>query len=95
MAGIKVLSDDIFDLDKHPIPANEKKQEGKHTHYEAMFLMEADMQEQIVRQKDESNDVRWIQLTEVKDYTDSHNMLRMVEKTAKVVGAALASNLPD
>src|SRR5690349_18598438 len=53
------LSDGIFDLDIHPIPA--RKDFPEHFHYDVRFCFEADETEPIVV-SNESLDVKWISI---------------------------------
>jgi len=68
----------IFDLDVHEIAA--WKQEPAHFHYDVRFLVLADDTEPILI-SDESNDLQWFHLHEVRDANPSRSLERMVEKT--------------
>ncbi|MFN5554896.1 MAG: NUDIX hydrolase [Chryseotalea sp.] len=78
--GIKhysILAESIFDLDIHRIP--ERKDMPAHDHYDIRILVQAsDKQEIIV--SEESHDLKWFALDEVKNLTDEQSVLRMVEK---------------
>ena len=74
---ISVISPAIFDIDIHEIP--ERKGIPAHLHYDVRFLFEADKDEPIIV-SEESNDLAWVKLSEVKHHNDSQSMLRMVDK---------------
>ncbi len=75
----KLLQEEIFDLDIHPIPARGGFPE--HLHYDIRFLFEADRNEQVIV-SDESHDVAWIALQELSVLTqDNLSIMRMVKKT--------------
>ena len=78
---LSLLKDDIFDIDVHKIPENEKYKE--HYHYDIRYLMEAEEVEEISRSK-ESREISWIKLKKVKEYADEEAILRMVRKTEKL-----------
>jgi 8-oxo-dGTP pyrophosphatase MutT (NUDIX family) len=79
LQDIKILSDNIFDIDIHIIPANKK--EEKHEHFDIRFLFESDENENLVLNH-ESNQLKWIPLEKIGDLV-GHNpsIMRMVEKT--------------
>jgi 8-oxo-dGTP pyrophosphatase MutT (NUDIX family) len=81
LQSIQVLSENIFDIDIHSIPANAKMPE--HLHFDIRFLLQADENE-LIQVSDESNAVQWFEMEEVKKITQSSSILRMVEKVAKV-----------
>lgn len=67
----------IFDLDIHPIP--EFKDMPEHKHYDVRILLSADKNEQFVVSH-ESHDLKWVQLSEAKNYNSDSAFLRMVGK---------------
>lgn len=75
---IKPLSEKIFDIDIHPIPACGS--EPRHLHYDVRFLLEADANSPLVI-SGESKDLAWINLTEIAHLTMERSMGRMVEKS--------------
>ena len=77
ISGISLLSDEIFDIDIHLIPA--RKSEPAHFHYDCRFLLQANSSNYQV--SDESHDLRWIPLDEMTQYTEEESVLRMVRKT--------------
>lgn len=78
LSSLKLVTDKIFDVDVHLIPAGNGKKE--HYHYDIRFLMEAGDTEKI-RVSNESKDVKWIRLGEIGGYTKEESVIRMVRKT--------------
>ena len=75
-----LVSEKIFDLDIHEIPAIS---EGPiHLHYDIRFLLEADPKDNRIVVSDESHDVRWIPLDKVVKLNPENSMQRMVKKTS-------------
>ena len=77
LKNIMPISEDIFDVDVHEIPA--RKNEPTHYHYDIRFLFEADDTEKLII-TNESNDLRWILLEQMENYTKEESVLRMVRK---------------
>jgi hypothetical protein len=71
------LEESIFDLDIHTIPAREDFPE--HQHYDIRFLLRADENERVIV-SEESHDVKWIPIDQLKNYTTERSVLRMSEK---------------
>ncbi len=78
LKNINVLSPYIFDIDIHLIP--ERKGIPVHLHFDVRFLLEADMNEDLIISS-ESTDLKWIPLSEVAELNDSDSIMRMVEKS--------------
>ncbi|MBP9752577.1 MAG: NUDIX hydrolase [Proteobacteria bacterium] len=76
--GIKALSEDIFDIDIHKIPA--RKNEPEHLHLDVRFLLHVVSDEEFIK-NEESNALKWIDLNE-KDYPES--LERMIKKWANL-----------
>ena len=75
-----LISEKIFDLDIHEIPAIS---EGPiHLHYDIRFLLEADPKDNRIVVSDESHDVCWIPLDKVVKLNPENSMQRMVKKTS-------------
>jgi 8-oxo-dGTP pyrophosphatase MutT (NUDIX family) len=72
----KLLREEIFDLDIHPIPARGNFPD--HLHYDIRFLFEADKNEQIIV-SDESHDVAWLALSQL-DTLNNPSLMRMANK---------------
>ncbi len=81
LTRLRMLSDEIFDIDIHEIPANPK--EPAHLHYDARFLMQAEAGEIVV--SDESHDLKWVPLTDIQTYTREASVLRMVSSLDRFV----------
>lgn len=76
--NFRLLSENIFDLDIHPIPARLNFPE--HLHYDIRFLFEADKEERIIV-SEESHDVAWIAIDKLGALTQSNpSIIRMVAK---------------
>lgn len=75
--AIEPLSESIFDIDIHLIPANSK--EEAHYHYDVRFLLQVVSDEQVIK-NNESKELRWIG----KNYDDlptrSESVVRMFNK---------------
>ena len=74
-----LLSDRIFDLDIHEVPA--MADEPVHHHYDVIFLLEADPKNNTIIISDESHDVQWIPLDKILSLNPERLMKRMVKKT--------------
>jgi len=74
---IHTISETIFDVDVHLIPA--RKQEPEHFHYDVRFLFQARRDDRLTI-SDESHDLRWFSITELRDLGGDDSIDRMVEK---------------
>lgn len=74
----------ILDLDIHPIPA--RKDEAAHDHYDVRFLFIADPALPLTL-SDESTDLRWIAVGNLKEFTREESMFRMLEKAGALSDA--------
>lgn len=81
LRGLAAVSDEVFDVDVHPIPA--RKLEPEHFHYDVRFLFEADDAEPLVITS-ESKELAWVPLAELERYTTEESMLRMARKIAPI-----------
>ncbi|MEW5798890.1 MAG: NUDIX hydrolase [Bacteroidota bacterium] len=77
LKGIIAVSEKIFDVDVHLIPA--RKHEPEHFHFDVRFLFEAD-DAQPLSISNESKDLAWITLERIAEYTTEESVLRMVRK---------------
>ena len=75
-----LISDRIFDLDIHEVPA--MADEPVHNHYDIIFLLEADPKNNTIIVSDESHDVQWIPLDKILSLNPERSMQRMVKKTS-------------
>ncbi len=71
------IDETIFDIDIHTIPAREDF--PQHLHYDIRFLFHADENEPIII-SEESHDVRWIPIDQLRKFTTERSVLRMSEK---------------
>ena len=83
LADLKPVTEMIFDVDVHVIPA--RKQEPEHFHYDVRFLLEADRNESLII-SDESNDLAWVALDKITELAPDASILRMLNKTLDLQG---------
>lgn len=77
LKSLQLRTPAIFDIDIHTIPA--RKDFPEHLHFDVRFLVEADRDEPLVITH-ESNDLQWVALDRLADYTTQRSMARMREK---------------
>ena len=75
---LRLIGDEIYDIDVHRIPA--RGGEPEHDHYDVRFALEADPREPLVR-NEESHDVRWIALSDLESYAIDDSVRRLASKT--------------
>ena len=78
LEDIRILSDAIFDVDVHAIPA--RATEPSHLHYDVRFLLEADATAPLVISR-ESKDLAWVALTDIAQITMEPSIARMAAKS--------------
>jgi 8-oxo-dGTP pyrophosphatase MutT (NUDIX family) len=78
LASARPLGAEIFDADRHRIPA--RANEPAHWHYDVRFLFEADADEPLVV-SGESRDLAWVPLDEITALNPGESLARMVRKT--------------
>jgi ADP-ribose pyrophosphatase YjhB (NUDIX family) len=81
LAEVNPVSDSIFDVDIHSIPANPK--EPAHFHYDIRFLFTADRNTPFVVSS-ESKDLAWVELERIAELTSEESVFRMVRKTMRL-----------
>ncbi|MFT3780444.1 MAG: NUDIX hydrolase [Nibricoccus sp.] len=81
LTRLSVVSEAVFDVDRHLIPA--RKEDPDHWHYDIRFMIEADPEEPLLI-SDESHDLAWIEIARMAEYNDEESMLRMARKTLRV-----------
>lgn len=74
---LTLISEEIYDLDIHPIP--ERKDFPRHDHYDVRFLFVASELDPLTV-SEESHDVRWIPLEELENYNAEASVLRLRAK---------------
>jgi ADP-ribose pyrophosphatase YjhB (NUDIX family) len=79
LTGLRAVSAEIFDVDRHWIPA--RKTEPAHWHYDLRFMIEADPGEPLVRAANESKELAWVAVSGVTGLNPEESMARMVRKT--------------
>ena len=72
-------------VDVHAIP--ERAGEPAHLHYDVRFLLLAEPGQSIVV-SEESHDLRWFDLDELRAETDEENLILMADRALDVLGAA-------
>jgi 8-oxo-dGTP pyrophosphatase MutT (NUDIX family) len=78
---VRLLSNDVFDVDIHTIPASERG--PQHDHIDIRFLVEIDDSAGLPG-SDESHDVIWVTLNNVSRYNNNRSTYRMVDKTRRM-----------
>ena len=74
---IEPVSDSLFDIDIHLIPA--RGNEAEHFHYDCRFLLRSVGSDQY-SVSEESHDLAWIPLVDMSRYTTEVSITRMVDK---------------
>jgi 8-oxo-dGTP pyrophosphatase MutT (NUDIX family) len=74
---VEALNEGIFDIDIHPIP--KRREEPAHYHYDIRYAFQATGSEAYVV-SDESHDLSWIEIKNLKLKTNDESMLRMASK---------------
>ncbi len=77
LEGLRFVSDEIFDIDIHLIPA--RKGEAAHYHYDVRFALQA-VGSDAFSVSEESFDLAWVELANLEEYTREESMLRMARK---------------
>jgi 8-oxo-dGTP pyrophosphatase MutT (NUDIX family) len=75
---IKPVSENIFDIDIHTIPASKK--EAQHEHFDVRFLLEIDDTLPLIS-NEESNELAWLSFEEVHRFNNDRSIERMLEKS--------------
>jgi 8-oxo-dGTP pyrophosphatase MutT (NUDIX family) len=73
---IELVHKKIFDIDVHEIP--ERKNEKAHYHFDIRFLLQAKTDQFVI--SDESNDLGWFSLSQIKDMNLEESVQRMITK---------------
>ena len=77
LGEIELVSDSLFDIDIHLIPA--RGNEAEHFHYDCRFLLRSVGSDQY-SVSEESHDLAWITLANMSRYTTEVSITRMVDK---------------
>jgi len=78
VSGLRLVSERIYDVDRHWIPA--RGDLAGHWHLDIRFMIEADPAQPFVV-TDESHDLAWVALGEVTRLNPEESMARLVRKT--------------
>ncbi|MSU22365.1 MAG: NUDIX domain-containing protein [Opitutus sp.] len=78
LTRLRFASVEVFDCDRHLIPA--RGSEPEHYHHDLRFMIEADPAEPLVISP-ESKDLAWVDLARVTSLNGEESMARMVRKT--------------
>ena len=84
--GLKTLSlitEEIFDVDIHPIPA--RADFPQHLHFDVRYIFQAN-QSEAIQVSAESHQVEWFELNKVASLTKNNtSIIRMMEKTKQLL----------
>ena len=75
---VRFITENIFDIDIHAIPA--RRDEPAHYHYDVRYAFEADRHAPLIV-SGESKELAWVALNEIERLTQEESVLRMVRKT--------------
>lgn len=78
---IRLVEEDVFDVDIHTILASPRG--PRHEHIDIRFLVEMD-DDLSIPGNDESHDILWVPLSEVARFNNNRSTFRMVEKTRRL-----------
>ncbi len=78
LARLRLVSGEVFDVDRHRIPS--RGAEPEHWHFDVRFLIEADPAEPL-QISSESKDLAWVQLDEVVRLNPEESLARLVRKS--------------
>lgn len=81
LRDIQFITENIFDIDIHAIPA--RRDEPAHYHYDVRYLFEADRHAPLIVSS-ESKELAWVALDEIETLTQEESVLRMVRKTKQL-----------
>lgn len=83
-----LLGGEIFDIDKHVIPAH--KSESAHFHYDIRFAMQV-VNSDVYTISDESHALQWVAIDHLGQFTDDESVLRMGNKWQRYTIASIAA----
>lgn len=78
LTRLRLVSPEVFDLDRHWIPP--RRMEPGHFHYDLRFLFEGDPDEPLTVSA-ESRELAWVELERVAALNPEESLARMVRKT--------------
>ncbi|MCB1098718.1 MAG: NUDIX hydrolase [Verrucomicrobiae bacterium] len=74
LGGFEFIQSGIYDLDIHEIPA--RKSDPAHLHYDVRFALRSTTGKDFTV-SDESNDLAWVAIADLEDYTTEESVLRL------------------
>ena len=80
LEAFEPISNAIFDIDIHAIPA--RGDEPEHYHYDVRFAVRATGSDEYIV-SEESHDLSWVEIANIEEYTQEESMLRMARKWSK------------
>lgn len=80
LEAFEPISEAIFDIDIHAIPA--RGDEAEHYHYDVRFAVRATGSDDYIV-SEESHDLSWVEIANIGEYTQEESMLRMARKWSK------------
>ncbi len=83
LSSLRLVSEAIYDLDVHRIPA--RPGEPAHEHFDVRFAFEADPDEPLVVSA-ESHALAWVPLGDLPAYGADESVLRLARKTGAIPG---------
>lgn len=89
LESFELLTDGIFDLDIHPIPARGDTPE--HLHYDIRYLLRANCGGDYIV-SEESHDLRWVAPADLPHLTSEPSMLRMLGKSSRFLSSSESPN---
>ncbi len=89
-AEIMPLSEKIFDVDLQHIPANEKKKEPAHIHYDIRFTFQTNNENFCI--SDESNELRWFTMQDYANLPQTEPRKRFLQKWRELRHQELCRN---
>jgi 8-oxo-dGTP pyrophosphatase MutT (NUDIX family) len=78
LSRLRLVSPEVFDVDRHRIPA--RGAEPEHWHFDVRFLIEADQAEPL-QISSESKDLAWVRLEDVARLNPEESLARLVRKS--------------
>ena len=79
---VALLSEEIFDIDVHAIPA--RKDAPAHYHFDVRYQLQTQGDDFVV--SSESIDLAWVPLVTLRNYTEEESILRMYRKWQALSG---------
>lgn len=82
LALIRPVTQALLDVDIHSIPA--RHDEPQHFHYDCRFLLGSAGSDEFTI-SEESNDLAWVSMDRITDYTSEESILRMLVKARELI----------